>query len=63
MEFDTYLSIFRLFKEIITNIIKHSNASEVDIEVVFTDNNFSIIIRDNGIVSQMPTPKDTEYEI
>jgi len=46
--FDTYISIFRLFKEMITNIIKHSEATYVTIEVSFKVEIFSIIVIDNG---------------
>lgn len=49
IHFDVYLSIFRLFKEVITNIIKHSEASNVTIEIEFRPEVFSMVIHDNGI--------------
>jgi len=49
IDFDRYLSIFRLFKEVITNIIKHSQAENVTIELTFTEGAFRIVIHDDGI--------------
>lgn len=48
IDFDKYLSIFRLFKETITNIIKHSEAAYVEITVTFHEDAFSINVYDNG---------------
>jgi signal transduction histidine kinase len=48
INFDKYLSIFRLFKEIITNIIKHSGASMVHIFISFDDDKLAITVEDNG---------------
>jgi len=41
--------LYRMYQEIINNIIKHSNASEVLIEVEFLENLFILVIKDNGI--------------
>lgn len=49
IDFDRYLSIFRLFKETITNVIKHSHAANVVISIEFIDNNFKLTISDDGI--------------
>jgi signal transduction histidine kinase len=49
IDFDRYLSIFRLFKEVITNIIKHSQAENVTIELTFSDDAFRIVIHDDGV--------------
>jgi signal transduction histidine kinase len=49
IDFDRYLSIFRLFKEVITNIIKHSQAENVTIELTFSENAFRIVIHDDGV--------------
>jgi two-component system sensor histidine kinase DesK len=49
IDFNTYLSIFRLFKELITNIIKHSEAEKVEITLTFKDKHFRMLISDDGI--------------
>jgi len=36
-------------KELITNVIKHSNASEISIDISLTDSFINIIVQDNGI--------------
>lgn len=48
IDFDVYLSIFRLFKEAVTNIIKHSDAQNVQIHIEFKEDKFNIIINDDG---------------
>jgi len=49
IDFDNYLSIFRLFKEIITNIVKHSHAENVKITLYFEQDIFRIVIADDGV--------------
>lgn len=48
IDFDFYLSVFRLFKECITNIVKHSEAKKVDISISFDDDAFKFTINDDG---------------
>jgi len=48
IDFDIYLSIFRLFKETITNIVKHSEAENCLISITFRENAFHININDDG---------------
>lgn len=43
------LIIFRICQEAINNIIKHSKASEFDIQLIFSDKFIKFIISDNGI--------------
>ena len=47
------LQIYRIAQEVLTNIVRHSNASEVemDVEAHGTDD-FSLTIRDNGAAFQ-----------
>ncbi|WP_299437884.1 sensor histidine kinase [uncultured Aquimarina sp.] len=42
------ISIFRMIQELITNTIKHANASEVNISLTNHDSLLNIIIEDNG---------------
>jgi signal transduction histidine kinase len=43
------LNIFRIIQEIITNIIKHAKATEINIDINLFDDILTIIIEDNGI--------------
>ncbi len=42
------LTIFRIIQELITNIIKHANASEVSIHITNHDDSLNIMVEDNG---------------
>ncbi|MBW1295611.1 sensor histidine kinase [Aquimarina litoralis] len=42
------ISIFRMIQELITNVIKHANASEINISLTNHDSLLNIIIEDNG---------------
>jgi signal transduction histidine kinase len=42
--------LFRMYQEVMNNIIKHSKATEVNISIVYSDDyTFALTIRDNGI--------------
>ncbi len=43
------ITIFRIIQELVTNIIKHANASEASISLTQIENNLNIIVEDNGI--------------
>lgn len=47
-DYSTEINIFRFTQEAINNILKHSEATEFDIQIVFGKENFKIIISDNG---------------
>jgi signal transduction histidine kinase len=42
------ISIFRIIQELVTNIIKHANASEASITLTQHDDDLNIIVEDNG---------------
>ena len=42
------LTIFRIIQELITNIIKHANASEATIHITNHDDSLNIMVEDNG---------------
>lgn len=48
LENNLEITIFRLIQELITNIIKHANATEATINISLFDKNLNIIIEDNG---------------
>lgn len=43
------LILFRVFQEIINNIIKHANASIIDVQLAFQPEQFVLCVKDNGI--------------
>lgn len=43
------LSIYRILQEVITNIIKHSDATEAEIEFIYKKRELTIKAKDNGI--------------
>ncbi len=54
------ISLFRIIQELVTNVIKHAEASEATINISQHENNINIIIEDNGKgidVSQMNIKK------
>jgi len=40
--------LFRVLKELITNVMKHAEATEVNIEFTYSEKNLNIIVEDNG---------------
>jgi two-component system NarL family sensor kinase len=42
------LNLFRIFQEVITNIIKHSKASQIEVYLRHTRFSLSLLVRDNG---------------
>jgi signal transduction histidine kinase len=42
------MSLFRIFKEAMNNVVKHSSASRVDVEMTFQDGSMSLTIADDG---------------
>ena len=43
------ITIYRIVQELINNIIKHSKASEVSIQIFNTNNTIILIVEDNGV--------------
>lgn len=43
------ISIFRIIQELVTNIIKHSKATEANISITQHEDSINIIVEDNGI--------------
>ncbi len=44
-----WLNLFRIYKESLTNIIKHSRASSVSVRLYVTTNNLFLSVQDNGL--------------
>ncbi len=45
---DKQLNIYRIVQESLTNVLRHSNASEIILDISESDNNICIEIKDNG---------------
>jgi two-component system, NarL family, sensor kinase len=43
------INIYRILQEIISNIIKHAMATEVSIQLLFSENNFCVVVEDDGV--------------
>lgn len=48
-DYSIEINIYRFTQEAINNILKHSKATEFDIQLVFGRSNFKIVISDNGL--------------
>jgi ligand-binding sensor domain-containing protein len=57
----TRQQLFLIFNEAITNVIRHSNASEVLVSIRNTKTNFEMIIKDNGTTAAQPLVKSVGY--
>ncbi|MFH0977033.1 MAG: 7TM diverse intracellular signaling domain-containing protein [Spirochaetota bacterium] len=49
LSLEIILNLLEIYSEILNNIVKHSEASNVDITVQYADEHLSIIVSDNGI--------------
>ena len=43
------IAIFRIFQESLTNIMRHANATRVDVRLNFIKNNLELFVKDNGV--------------
>jgi two-component system, NarL family, sensor kinase len=48
MEYVIELNIYRILQELITNIIRHSHADKVIIQLIKNEGNINIVVEDNG---------------
>ncbi|MCP2027549.1 signal transduction histidine kinase [Flavobacterium sp. HSC-32F16] len=49
MDEDIQIETFKIIQELLTNTIKHANASEVEIQLNFIENIVNLLFEDNGI--------------
>ncbi|MCF2502724.1 histidine kinase [Dyadobacter sp. CY107] len=45
----TELNIYRIVSELVQNIIKHASAKRATVQLLFYDNNLTIMVEDNGV--------------
>jgi two-component system, NarL family, sensor kinase len=60
LEHKKELIIFRIFQEVLQNIIKHANATGVLVEFNFDIRNFHLQVTDNGTGFQLPAAVNTQ---
>ncbi|WGH76644.1 sensor histidine kinase [Tenacibaculum tangerinum] len=48
LENNMEITVFRIIQELVTNIIKHAEATEATINIALYDHNLNIIVEDNG---------------
>ncbi|WP_046757245.1 sensor histidine kinase [Kordia jejudonensis] len=48
LKFSTELAIYRIIKELITNVVKHAAANTIAIQITNNDAHFKLIIKDDG---------------
>lgn len=48
MDLSFHNELFSVFQELITNTIKHANASKIEVQIDFIDNYLSVIFEDDG---------------
>lgn len=46
---DASIMVFRLVQEALTNIVKHAQATEVDLQIGVSESELSVVITDNGV--------------
>ncbi|NJM79903.1 MAG: hypothetical protein HC854_10330 [Flavobacterium sp.] len=43
------MNIYRILQETINNVLKHANATEIQLDIIQLDSELLLIIKDNGI--------------
>jgi len=43
------IAVYRIFQELVNNVIKHSNASQVDIQLMENRGKLMLIVEDDGV--------------
>lgn len=49
LEYAIEINLYRIIQELISNILKHSKASEVTIQLIKKENRLNIVVEDNGL--------------
>lgn len=56
---ESQIFLYRIFGELLTNIVKHANATEVEVQVFSEDELFRMIVKDNGIGIEKDLPRNS----
>ena len=49
LEENLSIAIYRIFQESLTNVIRHANATKVNVNFTLNKNNLNLVVKDNGI--------------
>jgi signal transduction histidine kinase len=63
LERDDQIAIYRIAQEALHNIDKHANATTVQVKLLITDNEFELIILDDGIGFDVDTITDVKFGV
>jgi signal transduction histidine kinase len=58
LSLQTEIIIYRIVQELLSNVIKHSNATEAILQFNHSGNNINITVEDNGSGFVVQSPKD-----
>ena len=62
LDINTKITIFRMLKELIQNVIKHSKATECNIQLIYDRKILRIMVEDNGIGMNKNLNQKNNYE-
>ncbi|WP_298316802.1 sensor histidine kinase [uncultured Aquimarina sp.] len=48
LESEIEINIYRIIQELINNVIKHANANEITIQLIFNNNGLNLMVEDDG---------------
>jgi len=54
---DRALTLFRIFQESLTNVIRHANATQIDVDLSKTQTSYVLRVSDNGVGIADPAPR------
>ena len=54
------LTLFRIIQEACNNVIKHANASLINIDIVYSENSVTVSVKDNGVGFIINQPAQSE---
>ena len=54
------IAIYRIFQESLTNVIRHANATKVNVSFTLKKNNLNLVVKDNGIGIQNDLINDSK---
>ncbi|OGU77853.1 MAG: hypothetical protein A2V93_06860, partial [Ignavibacteria bacterium RBG_16_34_14] len=57
------IAVYRIFQEALTNVMRHSKATKVEIKIGRTNNHFELEIRDNGIGFEQKKNKSKTFGV
>lgn len=59
---ETQLLVFRMYQEIVKNIIKHAKADQIGLQIVKNENGIELMIKDNGVGFEYKKPEENKLD-